>query len=170
MKKQKGKEYDPSPYDGPIERADGVRPYNHYLWHTETWDAREDLDDYISRKWHFGIIALADGRFATQGDVQSIEKNDYGGWKVVFATRNQAIRTAAARMIRRARISRGWTGMWDGGLQGKKLEAVINWALGVVARETGGPAARPVRVKEVPPPVVKSKFPLFDFGRMNNGA
>ena len=157
-------------YDGPIARADGVRPYNNYLWFTESWSALDDLSNRYNSRWIIGIIALIDGRFATQGDVRSIEKNDYGGWKVVFATRNQAIRTAAARMIRRARISRGWTGMWDGGLQGKKLEAVINWALGVVARETGGPAARPILVKEVPPPVVKSKFPLLDFGRMTNGA
>jgi hypothetical protein len=165
MKKQKAKNNDPSPYDGPIERADGVRPYNHYLWPTEIWEARRDINDRISRKWHFCIIALADGRFATQGDVWSIEKNNYGGWKVVFATRNEAIRTAAARMIRRARISRGWTGMWDGGLQGKRLEAVINWALAVVARETAGPAPKCVRVKEEPPPVVKSIFPLFDFAK-----
>jgi hypothetical protein len=161
MKKQA--DYDPSPYDGPIERADGVRPYNHYLWPTESWWANQELHQGYDSRWHFGIVALADGRFATEGQVRSIEKNNYGGRKIVFATRTEAIRVAAARMIRQARFSRKWTGLFCGGVKGEKLAGLINWTLGVVAKETGSPAPRPVCIKEIKEPQPRSKFPLFDF-------
>jgi hypothetical protein len=154
---------DPSPYDGPIERADGVRPYNKYLWPTESWWANQELNQRYDSRWHFGIVALADGRFSTNGQVLSIEKNDYGGWKIVFATRTEAIRVAAARMIRQARFSQKWTGLYCGGVKGEKLADLINWALGVVARETDKPVSRIVRVKEVQVPRPKSKYPLFNF-------
>jgi len=70
---------DPSPYDGPIERVDGVRPYNRYLWATEDWWANRELDDRFSSRFHFGIIALSDGRFSVEGTVTAIEENSYGG-------------------------------------------------------------------------------------------
>jgi len=82
---------DPSPYDGPIERADGERPFNHYLWPTESWWANRELSRCIDSRWHFGIVALADGRFSTEGSVYSIDENDCFGKPCVFATRELSI-------------------------------------------------------------------------------
>jgi len=156
---------DPSPYNGPIERIDGVRPYNHYLWDTESWWANRDLDFRIDSRWHFGIVALADGRFSVNGCVFSIERNEYAKKPIVFVSRTVAIRTAAARMIRTARHSKEWQGLLYGGLKGSRLATVINWARGVVAKETGKSEPRPVQIKEPPPPYRPTGLPLFDFGQ-----
>ena len=154
---------EPFPYEGIIARADGVRPFNHHLWHTEFYCAgHESRTRHIHTRWAFGIIALLDGRFSIEGSVRAIEKNDYSGRPVVFPTRVEALRTAAARMIRIARRS----GSWDyqfGGLKGEKLATVINWARNVVARETDKPEPKPVSVKDIPV-YRRTGLPLFDFG------
>ena len=154
---------DPFPYDGPIERIDGVQPYNHYLWPTESWWANREIYQTIGSRHMIGIVALADGRFSVEGSVYAIEKNDYCGKPVVFATRTEAIRIAAARAIRTARWSRKWTNSFDR-LEGKRLADVINWIINTVARETGKPEPKPVRIKEPPPPYRPTGLPLFDFG------
>lgn len=153
---------DPSPYAGPIERADGVRPWNHYLWPTERWSACEELSDRINGRWAFSIVALADGRFSIEGCVRNIEKNNYANKPCVFPTRNEAIRIAASRMIRAARWSRNW-GYAYGSLQGHRLAEVINWARKVVAHETGKPEPKSVQIKEPLPEYRKTGLPLFDF-------
>ena len=152
---------DPDPYDGLIRRADGVRPYNHYLWPTESWWASHR----IHSRWHFGIVALADGRFSTEGCVYSIEKNDDFGKPCVFSTRTKALRTAAARMIRIARHSKNWDGLSHGGLKGNMLAEVINWTRNVVALETGKPVPKPVYIQEPLPVYRETGLPLFDFHR-----
>ncbi len=165
MKRQKpvSRNRDPQPYDGPIARADGLRPFNRYLLHTEFYCAgHEAIHRHIHTRWFFGIVALLDGRFSIEGSVWAIEKNDYCGKPVVFATRAEAIRTGAARMIRRARRSGNWDYQF-GGLKGKYLAEVINWALAVVARETSKPEPKPVQVKEPPPEYRKTGLPLLDY-------
>lgn len=159
---------DPNPYDGPIERADGRRPYNHYLWPTEWWWANQHFGHSVDARWNFGIVALADGRFSTEGSVYSIDKNNcaFSSEKprpCVYETRDQAIRVAAARLIRQARNSRRWQGYGSGKLEGQRLSAVINWIRAVVARETGRPEPAPITVKEPPKPRPKTGLPLFDF-------
>lgn len=108
---------DPNPYDGPIERADGTRPYNRFLWNSEWWWANRELGYHISSRWEFGIVHLWDGTFSTNGFVSCIERNNETyPWETrparpcVFPTRTEAIRTAAARRIREARNARKWTG------------------------------------------------------------
>lgn len=152
---------DPWPYEGPVRRADGVSPYNHFLWPMlgDDWWANRELDDRIDSRWHFAIFALADGRFATSGHICDIEDNDHAGRSCVFENRNQALRVSAARMIRKARASRKWEGMWCG----QDLELVINWARKVVARETGRAEPKPVQVKQPPPVRIATGLPLFDF-------
>ncbi len=157
-KKQLKSGGDPSPYDGPIERVDGVRPYNRYLWATEDWWANRELDDRFSSRFHFGIIALSDGRFSVEGTVTAIEENSYGGELCVFETRTLAIRIAAARLIVLARASRDW----DGGLKGLRLAELINWVRSVVAKETGTPVRKPVVIKEPPQERPSTGFPLLD--------
>lgn len=98
---------DPHPYSGPIQRADGARPYNRYLWPTEQWRASDALGhaaaDY---EWRIDIIALADGRWATGGFVHEIEQDKVlRGERCCFSTRTAAIRAQAARLIRRARTA-----------------------------------------------------------------
>lgn len=153
---------DPWPYNGPIERADGVRPWNHFLWPTEWWWAYKGLGRNVDSRWSLSIVALKDGRFSVEGSVWAIEENAYCGKTVVFATRTAAIRVAAARMIRNARRSKDW-GSHLGGLNGAALADVINWARDVVAQETNAPKPRPVHVKEPPVPRPKTGLPLFDF-------
>ena len=155
---------DPSPYDGPIERADGVRPYNHYLWPTESWWANREVHRNIGSRHMIAIFALADGRFSVDGCVYNIEKNEYCGQPIVFATRMEAIRVTAARAIRRARWSRKWNG--NDHLEGQRLADVINWARNTVARETGKLEPKPIQVKVPPPPFRPTGLPLFDFGKV----
>ena len=157
---------DPFPYDGPIARADGKMPYNRYLWpmRGDSWWANNDLGPFVHSCWHFSVVALADGRFSTSGTVWDIEReHDSRGRTCVFVAREDAIRTAAARMIKAARASRKWEAFGCGGLDGKCLAQVINWARQIVARETGSPELPPVQVKEPLPARHKTGLPLFDF-------
>lgn len=165
MKKQK--RYDPAPYDGPIERADGVRPFNGYLWTTEDWWAGRELGHDYSSSFHFGVIALADGRFATCGFVFAIEKNEYAGKPCVFATRREAIRSSAADLIWKARRSRSWPKtLYHKGVQGERLARLINWVREIVARETGAPAPRPIVINDPPPEPRKTGYPLLDLAEV----
>lgn len=158
---------DPWPYDGPIERADGVRPYNHYLWPSESWWPCHDEAKFrtVSPRHNFGIVHLKDGRFATEGTVWSIEENKGSDDRpCVFKTRVAAIRIAAARAIRLARASRAWP--YGQALDRQRMADVINWYRAIVARESGKPEPRPVTVPEPPepPPVrLEAGLPLFDF-------
>ncbi len=156
---------DPAPYDGPIERADGVRPYNNYLWPTEDWWAYHEFGYRgFSGRFHFGIIELNDGRFSVDGSVFHIENNStnpfsFGerpGLKVVFDTREQAIRIAVARFIRLCRYSRKWTGFYSDGLTEENCQKAINWALSIAKRP-------PSKLRPLPKPPVKTGLALFDW-------
>jgi len=153
--------------DGPIERADGVRPFNYNLWPLpgDDWWACYDLGDHcIDPRWHFSVFALADGRYSTSSSVFDIERGvDSQGRVCVFSTREKAVRMSCARMIRTARASRKWQVSGCGKLEGSSLSKVINYALMVVSQETGKPVPRPVKVKEPDPPKIKTGLPLFDF-------
>ena len=75
--KQPAKEIDLHEYDNPIKRVDGQVPYNGYLWPTEAWwpGHQPEFRNRIHGQWHFGIVALIDGRFAVDGTVSYIEAN-----------------------------------------------------------------------------------------------
>lgn len=154
-------------YDGPLRDINGRSPQNHYFYFTDWWWANKQFGHRIDSRWNFGIVALADGRCSTDGSVYAIQENNCNGhWEkprpCVYATRDQAIRVAAARTIRTARASRRWDGLFTGKLEGADLAAVINWAREIVARETGEPAPSPITVYEPPKPRPKTGLPLFD--------
>lgn len=155
---------DPRPYEGPIERADGKRPFNRYLWPTEQWVAYltdDTLLRQVSFQYRVEIIALADGRFSTDGFVSSIE--DEAG-RCVFATRNAAIRASAAAMIRQTRRDRTPPeyAIHVRPLPEKTCAALVDWARQLVARETGAEPPRPITLRPLPKPPVKTGLPLFD--------
>ena len=137
---------DPWPYDGPIERADGRRPFNRYLWPTEYWSANQTRAcRRLDGDWRIEIIALKGGQWATDGCVWEIERNDKHGWRVLYDTRKACLRTAAARLIRDARtaakIIRDGTATWSyqlGSLQGTEPALIIAWARQLVTEQTGG--------------------------------
>lgn len=146
---------DPSPYDGPIERIDGRRPYNRYLWPMpeDDWWAYDTFGHGVSSRFHLCVVALADGRWSTDGSVYGIERNrDCYGKSCVFDTREQAIRIAAARFIRMCRHARRWNG-YDH-LTDERCQQLINWALEI--------AKRPLPRQEPPRP--STGLPLFDHG------
>lgn len=155
---------DPQPYDGPIERSDGIRPFNGYLWPTEQWLAREELDDrYLDFDWRIEIVALADGRYSCSGVVREIEAGHDLGRRCVFPDRAGAIRASAASMIRLARKLRsidylrarvGW--------RAKDLPVVVAWAREVVSRETGAAPPRPIALRVPAPPRASTGMPLLD--------
>ncbi|RUV98296.1 hypothetical protein EOA88_00205 [Mesorhizobium sp. M5C.F.Ca.IN.020.14.1.1] len=159
---------DPFPYDGPIARADGIRPRNHYLYPTESWWAYHEFGyNGFTGRFHFGIVALNDGRWATDGFVWQIEANsdnalgmaDRPGKPVVFATREQAIRIAAARFIRLCRWATKWQGTPDY-LRLENSRKAINWALSIAKRP-------PIDFAPILPPAPKpvlTGLPLLDFG------
>lgn len=157
------RERDPFPFDGPITRADGVRPFNGYLWPTESWWAYHEFGhNGFSGRFHFGIVALADGRWATAGFVWQIETNSdnpHGtmsrpGRPVVFKTRDHALRIAVARFIRLCRWARRWTGTPDH-LTEANCQRTVNWALAIAKRP--GAALMPL-----PLPRARTGLPLFD--------
>lgn len=157
---------DPFPYEGPIARADGVRPFNHYLWPTEDWWAYDEFGYRgFTGRHHFGIIALADGRWSISGFVREIEANsdrpfsrqgDGTGRPVVFNTRDEALRVAVARFIRLCRLARGWTGTHDH-LTEENCGKAVNWALAIAKRPPA--SLRPIEVA-----APKTGLPLFDHG------
>jgi hypothetical protein len=158
---------DPAPYDGPIARADGRRPFNMYLYPTEWWWAYDEFGHRgFSGRFHFGIIALNDGRWATEGSVSQIEANSdnpHGMWKkpgrpVVFDTREKAVRIAAARFLRLCR----WARTWDGPdhLTEENCRKAVNWALSIAKR----PA---IEFSPIPPPIPPAPkptgLPILDY-------
>lgn len=152
---------DPFLYDGPIVRADGRRPYNHYLWPMagDSWWAYDTFGHRgVSGRFHFEVIGLADGRWSTYGCIGSIERNqqwyDHGP-PVVFATRERAIRISAARFIRLCRWARRWTGTPDY-LTEAWAQKLINWALEIAKRP-------PQTLRALPVPRPKTGLPLLDF-------
>lgn len=141
-----------------IVRADGVFPYNGYLWPTEEWwPSHTDEMRHISSRWHFEIVALKDGRFAIDGVVASIQANvenryygpdDPPSRPIVFETRNQAIRTAAARMLQDARSARSWTGLFDR-MTNETLSDLYNWTIRQIAKATATEPSKPIQLKSV---------------------
>jgi hypothetical protein len=161
----------PQKYTGPIERADGTRPYNGYLWPSECWWAyHEPGKRNWDSRWNLGIVALWDGTFAVMGQLWAIEANDrrYSWTKVqgqlhranVFRTRRQAVRTAAADLLRTARSARSWKG--ERLARDPVLYAeVVNWIL--TTAHSAADAAEPVRLihrDPLPPP--PTGLPLID--------
>jgi hypothetical protein len=125
-------------YASEIRGADGQIPYNGYLWPSEQWwpGHSEEPSIRVPVQWHFGIIALDNGQFSIDGVVSHIEKNSDNiyepsqGRKVVFATRRAAIRTAAARLIRKIRKSHYWA------TDRQWMVQIVNWILSRVAIAT----------------------------------
>lgn len=147
--------------DDVIRRADGVEAFNGYFWPTEDWWLGHEHRGYPSR-WMFGIVALADGRFSTEGFTWAIRENAglYGS-PVLFDSRAKAIRAAAARLIRCMRAARKWHRSSDA-LHGKRLAFAINWTLETVTRECSTPPSRKVRIEDPPRPPEATGLPLFD--------
>lgn len=150
---------DPSPYDGPIERADGRRPYNRYLWPMDGdyWFVASAKSVLVQRMAHpnrIAIVALADGRWTTDGSIHAVEeKLDCYGYPCVFDTREAALRAAVAHFIRTCRAARLWR---TGPLKPHVCAEAINWALDIVRRPH-------VPVPAPPPPAArKTGLPLFD--------
>jgi hypothetical protein len=175
--KQKAKERDLHEYDSPIKRADGTVPFNGYLWPTEAWwpGHEPEFRSCIHGQWHFAIVALNDGRFAVDGSVCQIQANsetpyrrrdEPEGRKVVFATRREAIRVAAARMIQQILYIRHnrHVNMWDR-MDRKTMSDVINWTLAKVAKACQEELPKPVALVAPPPPPPprpEAGLPLFE--------
>jgi hypothetical protein len=175
--KQPAKEIDLHEYDNPIKRVDGQVPYNGYLWPTEAWwpGHQPEFRNRIRGQWHFGIVALIDGRFAVDGTVSHINadsetpyrrENEPEGRRVVFATRQAAIRVAAARMIGDIRRLRHSTrlGVW-GHMDRATMADVINWTRASVASACNEAPPAPIALQEPPPhpaPRPEAGLPLFE--------
>lgn len=169
-------------HDSPWVRLDGTRPYNSHLWPTESWWISHDPNAPHGRnlhRFHFEIIALADGRYATDGATWSLdanstvprwetEKTGEKGKPIIFADRVQAIRTAAAREIRAARWSRKWG---RDGLTADELEIFVNWTLEQISKATTQEPWRPIKTIQPPPPPPKDEtagLELFDYTKPTN--
>lgn len=152
--------FDPWKYDGPLRRVDGKRAYNHYFWplqrdwyHTSHWE-NPLLLQRLSYPNSISVVALADGRWSTEGTTYGIEANqDCYGRPCVFPTRSQALRHAVARFIRQCRAARHWDGL--NRISHEQCQLAINWALAIVARP-------PIALPSPKPKVQKTGLPLFD--------
>lgn len=165
----------PQKYTGPIEDADGTRPFNGFLWPTESWWAsHEQGKRHWDSRWHMGIVALWDGTYAVDGSIWKIEKNNRRySWTEqpdqlprpnIFPTRRQAIRTAAADLLRQVRSARTWPGHLVR-CRPEHFSEVVNWILATAYREAE--AAEPVRLVRYepppPPPPPPTGLPILDF-------
>lgn len=151
---------DPFPYEGEITRADGVRPFNHYLWPLsgDQWWAYHDtsIGFRATGRFHIEVIALADGRWSSSGSVADIERgSDMRGAPVVFDARDKAIRSAVARFIRLCRWARRWERTPDY-LTEQMASKLINWALSIAG-------APPAALRPIARPRVKTGMALFDW-------
>lgn len=165
---------DPAPYSGELADIHGRKPYNQHLWPTEWYWMRDEVAPRINSMWNIGIIALADGRFSSHMAVWAMEANNARyDWvregkapiKCVFPTREEALRAAAAKIIRLARNATKWEGVpMMPPFAGTTPHAVIEWARGVVARESGKPAPVPRKFHEIRPlpAPAKTGLPLLD--------
>lgn len=164
-------------YDSPIKSVKGTVPYNGFLWPTEAWwpGHEPEFRNRVRGQWNFGIVALIDGRYAIDGNVSHIEANndnpyrrdgEADGMTVVFSTRVDAVRTAAARMIRSILRSRYWQGCGVGDQMSRKTMAdVINWTRAKVADACQEEPPKPLTLLEPPPPPAprpEAGLPLFE--------
>jgi hypothetical protein len=155
-------------YQSTIKRADGTVPYNGYLWPTEDWwPSHTSAFMHINSRYRLKIIALNDGRFATNGMLCCIEQNtdhpyphkdDKPGRPVVFPDRITAIRTSAARMIQDIRRY----GSYDH-LTRATMSALINWTLNIVAKQCGEPDHKSVSLPIPVPMPEKTGLELLDY-------
>jgi len=164
----------PQRYTGPIERADGARPFNGYLWPTESWWAhREPGNRNWDSRWNFGIVHLWNGTFAIMGQLSAIERNNRRyRWEVKdgqlhrtnnFATRREAIRSAAADLLRTLRSARSWRSNDWIARDPVHWAAVVNWVLTTAHREADKSEPPFSLYREPPAPrVVPTGMPLFD--------
>jgi len=156
---------DPFPYEGPIAAADGTRPWNHYLWPTESWwISHEPEFRGFPGLFHFGYVALMDGRFSTDGEVYSIEQDcNCDGQRCLFATRAAAIRASAARMIRAMRgMARHESPYMLTSLSREHMQRGVNWVRAKVAEICGQPAPEPRRVPIVSEELPEGQLNLFE--------
>jgi hypothetical protein len=176
--KQSTADIDLHEYDNPIKRADGTVPFNGYLWPTEAWwpGHEPEFRNRIHGSWHFGIVALIDGRFAVDGTICCIKANsetpypragEPEGRKVVFSTRTEAIRVAAARMILDILRSRHWKGSGFNldRMDRATMTDVINWTRAQVAAASQASAPKPIALVKPPAPVAarpEAGLPLFE--------
>lgn len=156
--------HDPQPYDGPIERADGERPFNMYLYETETWAPGHRVPGLnIAYQFRIGIVALADGRWSTSGFVYHIQRGSDDLGPVVFDSREAAIRASAARFFQALRWHRKFC---DRQAERSIMRRAAEYGWSVLVQEVGHPPDRtPVGYWDVePPPALPrgSGLPLFD--------
>jgi hypothetical protein len=140
-------ERDPFPYHGPLRRADGVAPFNHYLWPLEGdwfWASRE-LDRHYSSLWNFCAVALNDGTWLAHGFV----------WEKAYPTRIAALRASAAAMLRSARNARHWKGM--DAVSNEQFEQLVKWVYEILDR----PPPPIKRVDVTPAAAAWADLPLF---------
>lgn len=156
-----------------ILRADGVEPGgagNHYFWPMvgdQWWPGHTKELYHIDSRFHFEIIALEDGRFSCSNWLPEIEKGstwpmskDDVALPVVFKTRKEAIRTAAARMLRTARSARHWEGIFYR-LSYEHFTQLYNWTLQRVAEETDDKPGRMINLSEPPKPGIEKDLELW---------
>jgi hypothetical protein len=138
-------------------------------------DTNQSSVTALHGQWHFGIVALNDGRFSVDGTVSQIEANsetpyrreyEPEGRKIVYATRVEAIRVAAARMIQQILRTRQnkYVGIWDR-IDRKTMTDVINWTRAKVAEACQSAMPAPISIAELPPhpaPRPEAGLPLFE--------
>lgn len=125
-------------YSYPPIRVDGRKPFNDYLWPTESYVLGHEHRQFHSC-WDLSIVSLSDGRHCLEGAVYLIrDDRDYWGLRNNFPTRREALRAACARLIRKMRGAQNW-GSLHGGMTGKDLDFAIRWALQTCAKACGDP-------------------------------
>lgn len=172
-------------YNSPFVNAHGQRPYNSNAIHTEFFNTHHGetrghgMGELVTHHW--GIVALQDGRYATDTQLWLLENNStLSRWEeekegrkgkpVIFATRTEALRTAGAREIRGARRALKWER--PHAVTRAELAVYVNWVLQTIATETNSQEWRPVTAIPEPPPPPKDEtagLDLFDFTKTPKG-
>lgn len=185
MKNQAAAKPDPCLYHGEIRAADGGKPYNGHLYPSECWTAEAGLAVpgarriYIDYDFRIEIVAviLRPGQpvvYSTSGHTMDMESGHYYtgtdkiGQLAVFATRSEAIRASAARMIRKCRRAarevrqNKLSAFRRTGIE--RAPEIITWARQLVARETGAAEPKPITMYVPLPPRQPTGLALFDYG------
>lgn len=143
---------DPWPYTGALRRIDGVAPYNHHLWPllADQYWANREIGNHLSSRWRFHAIALADGRWLAEMLVLEDEAR-----MRFFPSREKALRSSAAEMLRTLRAARSWTGRDQ--ISADYYASIVQWVRQVLRL----PARQVAFFPTVSTPASWDDLPLF---------
>jgi hypothetical protein len=131
-----------NPYDGPLRTADDKRAAfqdgRYFSLDQGELHKPPGYDDWPGRLPHaidfcIGLLQLNNGKWLAR---PTTEANEYAVWATQYASREQALRTAVAEVLRlaRRRSREESRQLYSGRISAEQAQAIIAWAEGLLQR------------------------------------